>query len=53
MIMKKNYEKPVAEKIEFDYKEQIVTSGGSCDSFWTKAASYNCTEVNTGYNLAH
>lgn len=27
--MKKEYETPIAEKIEFCYKEQVVASGGT------------------------
>ncbi len=29
--MKKQYEQPVAEKLEFNYKETIVASGGLHD----------------------
>lgn len=36
--MKKTYETPVAEKIEFCYEDQIVASGGTgCQEYWVIA----------------
>lgn len=31
MTEKRKYETPEAQKIEFDYKEQVVASGEPCD----------------------
>ena len=32
--MKKTYTTPVAEKIEFSYRNQVVASGTSCTQNW-------------------
>ena len=41
--MKKTYETPVAEKIEFCYEEQIVASGTSgCEMMWCQKGDYGC-----------
>lgn len=47
--MKKAYETPVAEKVCFNYKEQVVASGSDC--YWvgqTVRAYQGCTEQHTG-----
>ncbi len=31
---KKVYNAPKAEKIEFDFREQVVASGENCDKSW-------------------
>ena len=42
--MKKTYETPVAEKIEFCYEEQIVASGTSgCKPLWCYSGDSGCT----------
>ena len=33
--MKKNYEAPKAEKMEFNYSEAVVASGTACDWYTT------------------
>ncbi len=33
--MKKRYEVPKAERVEFDYKDVVVASGGKCGSGYT------------------
>ena len=33
--MKKRYEVPKAEKVEFDYNDVVVASGYTCDSGYT------------------
>ncbi len=43
--MKKNYETPVAEKIEFQYEEQVVASNG-CHDVWVNVGATSCTEGN-------
>ncbi len=47
--MKKTYDTPVAEKVSFNYKEQVVASGKDC--YWegiTTRAYQGCTEHHTG-----
>lgn len=48
--MKKAYETPVAEKICFNYKEQVVASGDS-GCYWigqTSRAYRGCQDQHTG-----
>ena len=43
--MKKTYVAPVAEKIKFEYKDQVVAaSGQSCTSQWINIGNSNCNE---------
>lgn len=42
--MKKEYEKPVAEKVQFNYTEQVVAS---CDEVWTKTRKSDGTKCST------
>lgn len=35
--MKKEYLTPVAQKVNFNYRNQVVAAGSDCDEFWTKA----------------
>ena len=46
MIMKKQYETPVAEKVEFQYQEQVVASNSTCSSSWVNIGIFECTEGN-------
>lgn len=41
--MKKVYEKPMAEKIEFDYKNQIVASGNQCEYKIVEEFGHGCS----------
>lgn len=46
--MKKKYDTPVAEKVSFNYKEQVVASG---DCYWvghTVRAFQGCTDSHVG-----
>lgn len=43
--MKKTYETPVAEKVEFQYQEQVVASTG-CVSKWVNEGVFECTDGN-------
>lgn len=48
--MKKQYESPVAEKVEFCYSDQVVASGGggsSCPSVWINHGIDGCTSGNS------
>lgn len=46
-MMKKTYETPTAEKIAFQYQEQVAASGGAsviCGSAWTNSDSIYCMD---------
>lgn len=47
--MKRTYETPVAEKIEFCYKDQVVASGttSGCISVWMNTGADKCTSGNS------
>lgn len=50
---KKPYQKPLAEKIVFDYRNQVVASGShsaDCDEMWSKPRGTNCTTQFNGYD---
>lgn len=42
--MKKIYETPTAEKITFQYQEQIAASGSNCTSQWTNIGDSTCND---------
>lgn len=44
--MKKTYETPVAEKVEFCYKDQVVASGDRCMSVWINQGIEYCESGN-------
>lgn len=44
--MKRVYEKPMAEKIEFDYRNQVVASG-SCHVEFTNQSSNTCNKYDS------
>ena len=49
--MKKTYETPNAEKISFQYQEQVVASNvgggsGACIDVWVNTGSPSCTDDN-------
>lgn len=52
--MKKEYTKPAAEKIEFDYKIQTGSSGPGvgCDEMWSKEKGTigGCNDKFNGYD---
>ncbi|WP_432365775.1 hypothetical protein [Blautia luti] len=45
---KKNYETPEAEKIMFNYRDQVVAASG-CLSVWINMGGASCTEGNKHY----
>lgn len=47
--MKKNYETPEVEKIEFKYRDQVVTASGGCRDRWVDTGVGSCTEGNKHY----
>lgn len=48
--MKKEYEMPVAEKVQFNYTEQVVASLlDECDEVWTKSKRSDGTKCNTSH----
>lgn len=40
--MKKNYETPLVEKIEFDYSESVTASGGAKKTYRDSNENYDC-----------
>lgn len=44
--MKKVYEKPMAEKIEFDYRNQVVASG-ECKVEFTNESTNTCNKYDS------
>ena len=44
---KKIYEKPTAEKMMFNYRDQVVAaSTGTCEDRWVNVGENSCTEDN-------
>ena len=43
---KKNYETPEAEKIMFNYRDQVVAASQGCHSAWVNHGYNSCTEGN-------
>lgn len=41
-MMKKTYETPVAEKVEFRYQEQVAASASNCISAWINVGLNYC-----------
>lgn len=46
--MKKTYETPEAEKMEFCYRDQVVaaSAGETCQDVWINVGDGSCTEGN-------
>ena len=45
--MKKEYTTPEVEKVEFNYREQVVASPStSCESVWVHKGFDSCTDGN-------
>lgn len=44
--VKKNYETPEAEKIMFNYRDQVVAASSGCQSVWVNLGRFSCTEGN-------
>lgn len=42
--MKQNYTTPTAEKISFEFEDQITTSSGACGSYWTNIGDSTCQD---------
>ena len=43
---KKNYETPEAEKIMFNYRDQVVAASQGCLSVWVNFGPVHCAEGN-------
>lgn len=51
--MKKTYETPVAEKVTFQYQEQVTASGGvNCTNQWTNIGDDTCQDFELVKNFA-
>lgn len=47
MTAKKTYETPEAEKMLFNYRDQVVVaSNNTCQSVWVNVGVSNCTDGN-------
>ena len=44
--MKKKYEAPAAEKVTFQYNQQVVASIGRCEDVWVNTGVGSCTDGN-------
>ena len=44
--VKKTYETPEAEKIMFNYRDQVVAASQVCQSVWINIGVGSCTEGN-------
>lgn len=44
--MKKTYEAPEAEKIQFNYRDQVVVASSECKDVWVNTGIGSCTEGN-------
>ncbi|MBQ3045683.1 MAG: hypothetical protein IJO03_08260 [Clostridia bacterium] len=44
--MKKTYETPVAEKVNFKYQEQVTASNTACISRWVNIGLTECVDGN-------
>ena len=44
--MKKNYETPAAEKMMFNYRDQVVAASQGCVDVWINIGEDSCTEGN-------
>ena len=44
--VKKTYETPEAEKIMFNYRDQVVAASQGCLSVWVNIGAGSCTEGN-------
>jgi hypothetical protein len=40
--MKRMYEKPTAEKVEFNYQEQVVAASGGCQYKYVNVGADRC-----------
>ena len=49
--MKKEYETPVAEKVNFQYQEQVAASGSVCTEEWKHTGDTSCTSQQWVRNL--
>ena len=44
--VKKTYETPEAEKIMFNYRDQVVAASQNCQSAWVNIGVSSCTDGN-------
>lgn len=44
--MKKTYETPTVEVVEFKYHDQVVAASGKCESVWVNTGFESCTSGN-------
>lgn len=44
--MKKTYEAPTVEVVEFKYRDQVVVASNKCQSVWVNIGVTACTDGN-------
>lgn len=44
--VKKTYETPKAEKIMFNYRDQVVAASQTCHDVWINIGALSCTDGN-------
>ena len=49
--MKRNYETPVAEKVTFQYQEQVTASGATCTNQWVNIGDTTCNSLEQNKNF--
>lgn len=45
--MKKAYSTPEVEKINFQYRDQVVVASSTCNSKWVNEGEGSCTDGNS------
>ena len=46
---KKNYETPEAEKIMFNYRDQVVAASQGCHAVWSHTGLHTCNDIHGEY----
>lgn len=49
--MKKEYKTPIAQKVHFNYRQQVVAASyeDDCDEVWTRKKGTRCSEALVSY----
>lgn len=49
--MKKEYQTPIAQKVNFSYRQQVVAASDEddCDEVWTRKKGTRCSEKLVSY----
>lgn len=52
-MMKKSYETPTAEKVTFQYQQQVAASNQNCTNEWTNLGDSNCQDFEIVKNFVN